>query len=135
MENVIDLVLLHSRIKNMCEGFDGMSKSMPLESKTLILIYLHKHGSASNLELTAFLNFAKSNVALLCKKMMQEGLVDYSKNVLDSRNKQFVLTENGKMVAEEIEKTINNNVRSSIQNVSNMHEVSFLTTKLLELLR
>ena len=135
MEDVIDLVMLTSRIKNVCEGFDGLNKNIPLDSKNLILLYLYKHETAGNLELTSFLNFAKGNVANLCKKLMNEGLVEYSQSLLDSRNKRFTLTEMGKECTNVLVKQLNANVRSSVENVSNLTEIKYLSAKLLELLR
>lgn len=135
MENIVDLVLLNSRIKNVCEGFDGLNKNMPLDSKNLILLYLNKHESAGNLELTYFLNFAKGNVANICKKLINEGLIEPSKSLVDSRNKRYTLTEMGKECTNVLIKQLNNNVRNSVENVSNLTEIRYLATKLLELLR
>ena len=59
MDEIINLVMLSSRIKNACEGFDGLNKNIPLDNKNLILLYLYKNNTAGNLELTSFLNFAK----------------------------------------------------------------------------
>ncbi len=135
MENIVELVMLTSRIKNMCEGFDGLNKNLPLDSKNLILMYLYKHETASNLELTSFLNFAKGNVANLCKKLIKEGLIEVSKSLIDSRNKRYTLTEIGKECTDELIKQLNNNVRSSVENVSNLTEINYLAIKLLDLLR
>ncbi len=135
MENVVNLVMLTSRIKNVCEGFDGLNKSIPLDSKNLILLYLYKHETAGNLELTYFLNFAKGNVANLCKKLINEGLIEPSKSLIDSRNKRYTLTETGLECTKILLKELNNNLRSSVENVSNLTEIKYLAEKLLELLR
>ena len=135
MENVVDLVILSSRIKNACEGFDGLNKNIPLDSKNLILLYLYKNETAGNLELTSFLNFAKGNVANLCKKLVCEGLIEPIKSLIDSRNKRYTLTEMGKECTSVLVKQLNNNLRSSVENISNLTEIKYLSEKLLELLR
>lgn len=135
MEQVVDLVMLTSRIKNICEGFDGLNKDTPLDSKNLILLYLYKNESAGNLELTSFLNFAKGNVANICKKLINEGLIEPSKSLVDSRNKRYTLTEMGKECTLILVKQLNNNLRNSVENISNLTEIKYLSEKLLELLR
>lgn len=135
MENVVDLVILSSRIKNACEGFDGLNKNIPLDNKNLILLYLYKNETAGNLELTSFLNFAKGNVANLCKRLINEGLIEPTKSLIDSRNKRYTLTEMGKECCSVLVKQLNNNLRSSVENISNLTEIKYLSEKLLELLR
>lgn len=89
-----------SRLENLCEGFDISSKSTLISSKFKVLVELSEKPKTSPSMLIDRLGLAKSNLALLCKSMVQEGLIEKTKDEFDSRVVFYSLTENGKTMLE-----------------------------------
>lgn len=89
-----------SRLENLCEGFDVSSKSTLISSKFKVLLALSEKPKTSPSMLIDRLGLAKSNLALLCKLMIEEGLVKKSKDEFDSRVVFYSLTDQGKQSLE-----------------------------------
>lgn len=85
-----------SRLENLCEGFDVSSKSTLISSKFKVLLALSEKPKTSPSMLIDRLGLAKSNLALLCKSMISEGLIKKSKDEFDSRVVFYSLTDQGK---------------------------------------
>lgn len=89
------IVSICSRLENLCEGFDVSSKSALISSKFKVLLALSEKPNTSPSMLIDRLGLAKSNLALLCKSMISEGLIKKNKDQFDSRVIFYSLTELG----------------------------------------
>ena len=91
------LVLLRIMLQKICDGFDtkDASKKSVLTMKHKVLFLLDEHGETPPSYLIEKLCIAKSNLALLCKGMVQEGLIESKRNDADKRNISYVITPKG----------------------------------------
>jgi DNA-binding MarR family transcriptional regulator len=93
--NVKNIINLCSSLQNLCEGFDEDSKSILISTKFKVLLAISEKGTLSPSELIYKLGLAKSNIALLAKSMIKEGLISSKKDELDSRIVLYSLTQKG----------------------------------------
>ena len=102
--NVKNIINLCTSLQNLCEGFDEDSKSILISTKFKVLLAINEKSTLSPSELIYKLGLAKSNIALLAKSMIKEGLIESKKDTLDSRIVLYSLTNKGK---EELENSLN----------------------------
>ena len=98
MENnkiVKSIINVCTRLENLCEGFDVDSKSMLISSKLKILLAVKEQEKVSPSMLINKIGLAKSNIALLCKNMVQENLLEKQKDEFDSRVIFYTITNEG----------------------------------------
>ncbi len=91
------IVELRIMLQNICDGFSAekLNKATNLTMRTKVLFVLSKSESCSPSTLIETLGIAKSNLALLCKSMAQEGVIDVIKSKEDKRNIYYALTPKG----------------------------------------
>lgn len=88
-------------LEDLTESMESENNpSMQLTMKTKILFFVEKNVSCPPSLLINKLNIAKSNLALLCKSLIEEGLMQAHKNEQDKRNVFYVLTQKGKLELE-----------------------------------
>lgn len=90
-KSIIELKLLSDRI---AEGKGSGAGVFTVKYQMLYLI--NENGLTSPQELIHDLNMAKSNLALLAKKMINEGLIIRQKEVGNRKQIYYVITEKGK---------------------------------------
>lgn len=89
-KNIIELKLLSNRI---AEG-KGTGAGV-FTVKYQILFIISSNGKTSPQELIFELNMAKSNLALIAKKMISEGLIERIKEKENKKQIYYVITEKG----------------------------------------
>ncbi len=91
------IIALRMELERICDGFDsqdGNKKSnLTLKIKTLFL--LSTYGELSPNSLISALGLAKSNLTILCKNLLDEGLIEVKKSETDKRTISYILTNKG----------------------------------------
>lgn len=93
-EQLIELRIL---LQSICDGFDveNLNKKSSLTMRMKILYALSKTDRCCPSVLIKKLGIAKSNLALLCKKMCDDGVIKAVKSEQDKRNIYYSITEKG----------------------------------------
>lgn len=91
------IIALRMELERICDGFDsqdGNKKSnLTLKIKTLFL--LSTYGELGPNSLISALGLAKSNLTILCKSLLDEGLIEVKKSETDKRTISYILTNKG----------------------------------------
>ena len=93
-EQIVELRIMLQRI---CDGFstENFNKKTSLTMRTKVLFVLSKNKQCPPSILIESLGIAKSNLALLCKSMCEEGVIVADKGNNDKRNIYYSLTAKG----------------------------------------
>lgn len=94
MDLTNQLIELRILLEECCDGFGENGKNTILSSKLKILYMLENVDCSPN-EFINTLCIAKSNVATLLKKMIEEGLVDSYKSSINNKNVYYKITNKG----------------------------------------
>ncbi len=95
-KNIIELKLISDRIA------EGKGEKAGIFSNTYqILFILTRKEKVTPKELIAELNIAKSNLAILAKKMIKDGLIESHKDKLNKREIFYNITEAGTLMLQE----------------------------------
>jgi len=91
------ITMLRIILQKICDGFDTKeaNKRSFLTARLKVLFLLSEQKEVSPGYLIEKLGIAKSNLALLCSAMVNEGLITSSKNQEDKRNITYFITEKG----------------------------------------
>ena len=88
--NIVELKLISDRIA------EGKGEKAGIFSNTYQILYiLNRKEKVTPKELIAELNMAKSNLAILAKKMMKDGLIESHKDKSNKREIYYNITEAG----------------------------------------
>lgn len=90
-------VELRIMLQSICDGFDAenLNKKSSLTMRTKVLYALSKNERCCPSVLIDKLGIAKSNLALLCKTMCEDGVIFAVKSEQDKRNIYYSITEKG----------------------------------------
>lgn len=135
LELIKNIVTLITRLENLCEGFDVSSKSVLLTSKIKILSEIDKATTISPSLLKTKVGLAKSNLAIVCAKMIEEGLILVAKDTLDARIKLYSLTEKGKKFLYDILNILNDNFVRELAYKNNFKQINEEIRKINELIK
>lgn len=96
MNIVDDLIELRILINSACDGFssDNLNKDFSLSTKLKILFLLENKDLCPS-DMTSSLGVAKTNLANLLKKMIDENLIVSYKNMDNSKNVFYRINERG----------------------------------------
>lgn len=91
------ITMLRIILQKMCDGFDvkEANKRSVLTAKQKVLFLLSEQKEVAPSYLIEKLGIAKSNLALLCSGMVNEGLISVAKNQEDKRNITYSITSKG----------------------------------------
>lgn len=103
------ITMLRIMLQKICDGFDvkQANKKSVLTARQKVLFLLSEQKEVSPSYLIEKLGIAKSNLALLCSSMVNEGLISVSKNQEDKRNIVYFITAKGEMELSEFLKDMN----------------------------
>ncbi len=95
---ILKIVELRIKLQSLCDGFNktNANKKSVLTMDKKVLFVLSKNKNCTPSVLIETLGVAKSNLALLCKSLIKEGLITQSKGDLDKRSIFYNITEKGK---------------------------------------
>ncbi len=93
-EQIVELRIM---LQSICDGFstENFNKKTTLTMRTKVLFVLSKNSQCPPSVLIETLGIAKSNLALLCKSMCEEGVIVADKGSNDKRNIYYSLTAKG----------------------------------------
>lgn len=134
IELISTIVNVCTRLENLCEGFDVDSKSALISSKFKVLLALNEQNNVSPSMLIDKLGLAKSNLALLCKSMIAEGLIEKRKDEFDNRVIFYTLTTQGKQVLDGSLNTMAENFTKQLAYKNKFKEIEVLLTNLKDLI-
>ena len=133
-ELVKNIVSVCTRLENLCEGFDVDSKSTLISSKFKVMLALSEQDNISPSMLIDKLGLAKSNLALLCKSMITEGLIEKRKDDFDSRVIFYTLTDFGKQKLNATLCKMADNFTTQLAYKNKFKEIEVLMTNLKDLI-
>lgn len=129
-KNIVSLI---ARLQNLCEGFDDTNKSAVITAKVKILLELSKADSVTPTVLKRSVGLAKSNVALICRKLIEEGLVSKSKDSFDTREIFYSITDKGEKCLDEFLTKAQRNFESELAYKNNIKQIDAAINDLLQL--
>ena len=133
LQNTKNIISLITRLQSLCEGFDETNKSAVITSKVKILIELSKAESVAPNILKHRVGLAKSNITLLCGKMIEEGLILKAKDSFDTREIFYSITEKGNKYLEDFLNKTKKNFESQLAYKNNIKQVDLAINNLLDL--
>lgn len=91
------IIALRMELERICDGFDSEdgNKKTNLTLKMKMLFLLSTHGELSPNSLISSLGLAKSNLTILCRSLLEEGLIEVKKSETDKRTISYILTNKG----------------------------------------
>lgn len=93
---IVELKLISDRIA------EGKGENTSIFSNTYQILYiLNRKETVTPKELIAELNIAKSNLAILAKKMIKDGLIESHKDKINKREIYYNITAVGKQMLQE----------------------------------
>lgn len=91
------IIALRMELEKICDGFDTEdgNKKSNLTLKIKMLFLLSCHGELAPNALISSLGLAKSNLTILCRSLLSEGLIAVKKSETDKRTISYILTSKG----------------------------------------
>lgn len=107
-----NLITVRMLLENLCDGFDSScsSKNSLLTTKIKMLHLLDKEEKISPSLIINKVGIAKSNLAILARNMISEGLIEKLNDSFDKRVIYYKITAKGKQELEEAYNTIDHQV-------------------------
>ena len=127
------VVSLACKLTDLCEGFDESNKSCVMNSKFRVMMVIDKYGSVCPSVLKDEVAIAKSNLTILCKKMIENGEVEKVKDLLDGRCVKYKLTEKGRNYLYERLSVMENNFISAVSYKNNLQNIKQVAESLVKM--
>lgn len=134
--DVLKMLKLNALLENLLEGFDDFlyTRKINLTIKDKILIFLYEKPQ-SPYNLIKLLSIAKTNLALICKALIKENLIQKQRDEVDRRNIVYNITEKGKEKAEKLISEIEKATSNKMEYKNNFEEINKNMEELLTLLK
>lgn len=127
------VVNLAFRLTDLCEGFDESNKTCIMNTKFKVLLVIDKYGSASPSVIKDEVAIAKSNLAILCKKLEQNGEIEKIKDLIDGRCVRYKLTKKGAIYLHEMLELMEKNFITAVSYKNNLQDIKEVANKLVNL--
>ncbi len=113
-------------LQNITDGFsvDSANKNAKLTMERRVLFVLNSNKKVKPITLITKLGIAKSNLALLCKSMIDGGFITCEKDENDKRNIYYEITAKGVAELNQYIDSISNDVCSICKNEKETKEIS-----------
>ncbi len=131
---VKNIIKVCSRLENLCEGFDIDSKTNLISSKLKVLLFIGDGKNVSPSDIIDKVGLAKSNLALLCKSLYNEGLISKNKDAFDSRVIFYSLTEKGQNYLDEQLDNMTKNFKGQLAYKNMFREIDRLLVSLKDII-
>lgn len=117
---------LRIMLQNITDGFsvDSANKNAKLTMERRVLFVLNNNKKVKPITLITKLGIAKSNLALLCKSMIDGGFITCEKDETDKRNIYYEITAKGVAELNQYIDSISNDVGSICENEKEAKEIS-----------
>ena len=129
------IAMLVNRLGLLCEGFDEVNKNAVMTAKFKVLLVLSQEEKVAPAVLKQAVGLAKSNVALLCNKLLDEGLIEKYKDSFDNRAIYYSITNLGLAELNKNLAQMNKNFKNELEYKNNLDEISKISKKLWELVK
>lgn len=127
------VVNLACKLTDLCEGFDDCNKSCVMNSKFRVMMVIDKYGAVSPTVLKDEVAIAKSNLAILCKKLIECGELEKTKDLLDGRCVKYKLTSKGKDYLYSMLSIMEDNFVNAVSYKNNLQDIKQVADKLVRL--
>ena len=77
LDGIKSVLMLTSKLQNLCEGFDETNKSAVFSAKIKILLEISSSEKATPSFLKSQVGLAKSNIAIMCNKLINTREITY----------------------------------------------------------
>ena len=134
LEDINNVVLLLTRLQNLCEGFDKTSKSAIITSKIKVLLAISENDGVATSSIQEKVGLAKSNITSLCVALSREGLISRTRDTFDTREVILSLTDAGKNYLNKFLKKAKKNFESELAYKDNAVQIRHAVTNLLKLI-
>ena len=135
LDNIKVLASLINRLQLLCEGFDETNKSAVMTAKFKVLLELSFADKLTPTKLKQSIGLAKSNVAGLCNKLLEEGLIEKIRDTFDNRAIFYRLTQKGKSELEKDLLKMEKNIKNELEYKNNFDKIEKVSKELLELVK
>ena len=135
LNDIKAIVCLVNRLQFLCEGFDDKNKNAVMTSKFRVLLSLSMYDKLTPTAIKQSVGLAKSNVAGLCNKLMNEGLIEKYKDAFDNRAIFYAITEKGSFELEVMLAQMDKNLKNELEYKNNFDKISKISKELLELVK
>ena len=128
------LISLRIELEKLCDGYDtdDANKKSNLTLKMKVLFCLSEKGELNSTYLISTLGIAKSNLTMLCRSMLEEGLLASKKSETDKRNISYIITNKG---AKQLKSYLNQVKLDNISLYKSDRQVKALEKKISEVLK
>ena len=128
-EKVIKLI---SKLSNLVEDFDDVfsNKKYNLTIKDKFLIFVMDENKKPAM-LIKELGVAKTNLAIISKELLKEGLIFKTSDEKDRRSIVYSISEKGKLKVAEILGKLNKNITNQLSTKTNFENINYLIDNLL----
>lgn len=128
------LISLRIELEKLCDGYDtdDANKKSNLTLKMKVLFCLSEKGELNPTYLISTLGIAKSNLTMLCRSMLEEGLLASKKSETDKRNISYIITNKG---AKQLKSYLNQVKLDNISLYKSDRQVKALEKKISEVLK
>jgi len=128
------LVALTINLEKICDGYDAFdaNKKSNLTLKIKVLFCASEMGEVTPSQLINKLGIAKSNLTVLCKSMLEEGLISSRKSATDKRNISYIITNKG---AKQLKGYLNQVKLDNINLYKSVRQAKSIEKKITELMK
>ena len=128
------LIRLRLELEKLCDGFDkdDANKKSNLTLKMKVLFVLSDCGELSPNYIISTLGIAKSNLTILCRSMLEEGIIASRKSETDKRNITYIITSKGE---KQLKNYLNQVKLDNVKLFKTDKQIASLQKKVLEVLK
>jgi len=128
------LISLRIELEKLCDGYDtdDANKKSNLTLKMKVLFCLSEEGELSPNYLISKLGIAKSNLTMLCRSMLEEGIIASKKSETDKRNISYIITNKG---AKQLKGYLNQVKLDNINLYKSVRQAKSIEKKITELMK
>lgn len=128
-KQIISLRIMLENLSDSYEITNSNVKAVPLTMRIKALFFVSENSACPPSLLIDNLNIAKSNLAILCKGLIEEGLIVSEKDEKDKRNIYYNITQQGKKELENYYSLL----EKQIEKVMSVREIRTVEKKIDEL--
>lgn len=134
LQGIKDILILISRLQVLAEGFDDLNKTSVLTIKIKVLLEISNYDKISPNKLKNKVGLAKSNLALLCNSLINDGYVTKQKDNFDNRSIFYQITPKGSEFLNKTLLQMKKNFEGELAYKNNQKQVEHTVKNLLNLI-
>ena len=127
------VVNLACKLTDLCEGFDETNKTCIMNAKFKVMLVIDRYDIVSPTILKNEVSIAKSNLAILCKKLQENGEIVKYKDMADGRCVRYKLTDKGRKYLQDMLDLMEKNFMAAVSYKNNIQDIKVVADKLVKL--